>query len=108
MAVFGAVIAYIMQMAAFVLLRRKLPNIERPYVSPLGNTGAIVAGVIAAVTLVCLFLNPDYRVGVYGCAVWFAAGLIYFAVYGRRTLVYSPEEEFAIENLLSKSDQHSP
>ena len=30
MAVFGAVIAYVMQMIAFVLLRRKLPKIERP------------------------------------------------------------------------------
>jgi ethanolamine permease len=96
MAVFGAVIAYIMQMISFVRLRQLLPNIERPYVSPLGNMGAIVAGVIAFVTLIFLFLNPDYIVGVYGCAIWFAAGLIYFAVYGRNTLVYSPEEDFAV------------
>ena len=33
MAVFGAVVAYILQMASFLLLRRK--NLERPYVSPL-------------------------------------------------------------------------
>lgn len=96
MAVFGAVIAYIMQMIAFVRLRQLLPNIDRPYVSPLGNLGAIFAGVIAFVTLIFLFLNPDYVLGVYGCAVWFAAGLIYFAVYGRNTLVYSPEEDFAV------------
>ncbi len=98
MAVFGAVIAYIMQMAAFVLLRRNLPNIDRPYVSPLGVAGAVAGGSIAAITLVCLFLNPDYRVGVYGCAVWFAAGIVYFALYGRHRLVYSPEEEFAVRN----------
>jgi len=97
MAVFGAVIAYIMQMASFVLLRRNLPHIERPYVSPLGNGGAIVAGLIAAVTLVFLFFNPAYVVGVYGCAVWFALGLVYFALRGRRALVYSPEEAFAVE-----------
>jgi ethanolamine permease len=99
MAVFGAVIAYVMQMAAFVLLRRNLPHIERPYRSPLGNPGAIVSGVIALVTLVCLFANPDYRVGVYGCALWFAAGLVYFGVHGRHRLVYSPEEEFAVRAL---------
>jgi len=99
MAVFGAVIAYIMQMASFVLLRRRLPDIPRPYRSPLGETGAIVAGVIAAVTLIFLFVNPAYRVGVYGCALWFAAGLVYFAAYGRRTLVYSPEEQFAVRHL---------
>ncbi len=101
MAVFGAVIAYIMQMAAFVILRRKLPEIERPYVSPLGNAGAIIAGVIALVTLVVLFLNEDYRIGVYGCAVWFAAGLWYFGAIGRHKLVYSPEEDFAVKHMQS-------
>ncbi len=102
MAVFGAVIAYIMQMISFVILRNKFPDIERPYVSPLGNAGAIVAALIATVTLLFLFLNPDYIVGVYGCAIWFAAGLIYFAVYGRKTLVYSPEEEFAVKSQQKK------
>jgi len=100
MAVFGAVIAYIMQMISFVLLRRRWPAIDRPYRSPLGSTGAIVAGLIAFATLVCLFLNPDYRIGVYGCALWFAAGLVYFALRGRRALVYSPEEEFAVRREL--------
>jgi ethanolamine permease len=96
MAVFGAVIAYIMQMVAFVLLRRRFPQLLRPYRSPLGNPGAITACIIAGVTLVFLFLNPDYRIGVYGCALWFAAGLIYFALVGRHKLVYSPEEDFAV------------
>ncbi len=98
MAVFGAVIAYVMQMVAFIQLRRRFPHIDRPYVSPLGNAGAAVAGVIALATLCFLFLNSDYRVGVYGCAVWFAAGLLYFAVIGRKRLVYSPEEEFAVRH----------
>jgi ethanolamine permease len=105
MAVFGAVIAYVMQMAAFVLLRHRLPDIERPYRSPLGNAGAVLSGVIALVTLVCLFANPDYRVGVYGCALWFAAGLVYFWVHGRKSLVYSPEEEFAVR--VRSGDQRS-
>jgi len=96
MAVFGAVIAYIMQMVAFVILRRKLPHINRPYRSPLGNAGALVAAGIALVTLIFLFLNEDYRVGVYGCALWFGAGLLYFGLVGRTKLVYSPEEEFAV------------
>ena len=38
MAVFAAVISYIMQCTSFVLLRRKLPNIERPYRSPWGES----------------------------------------------------------------------
>ena len=98
MAVFGAVIAYIMQMIAFVRLRKRFPSIERPYVSPLGNAGAVVAGLIALITLYVLFLNPDYRLGVYGCAVWYGAGLLYFWLIGRKKLVYSPEEEFALKH----------
>jgi ethanolamine permease len=96
MAVFGAVISYAMQCLSFVVLRRKLPNIDRPYRSPLGETGAIVAGVIAIISLVSLFLIRDYRWGVIGTAVWFILGLIYFAVAGRNRLVLSPEEEFAL------------
>ena len=87
-----------MQMIAFVRLRQRFPRIERPYVSPLGNTGAIVAGLIACATLGSLFLNPDYRVGIYGCAVWLAAGLLYFAFTARKRLVYSPEEAFAVKH----------
>jgi ethanolamine permease len=96
MAVFGAVIAYVMQMASFVLLRRNYPDMERPYVSPLGTAGAWIAGIIASVTLVFLFWNDEYRLGVYGCAVWFLGGLVYFAVHGRHHMVLSPEEESAL------------
>jgi ethanolamine permease len=104
MAVFGAVIAYALQMAAFILLRLRLPNLERPYVSPLGIAGAAVAMVIALVTLVALFLqSADYRLGVMGAAVWFAAGLLYFAVYGRHHLVFAPEEAFARDALEAES-----
>jgi ethanolamine permease len=96
MAVFGAVISYFMQMVSFVLLRRKLPNIERPYRSPLGNTGAIVAAVIALISLVALFVRDDYRPGVVGVAIWFVASIAYFALVGRHKLILSPEEEFAM------------
>ena len=37
-----------------------------------------------------------YRTGVYAAAVWYAAGLLYFALVGRHRLVLSPEEEFAL------------
>ncbi len=96
MAVFGAVISYVMQMISFVRLRRRFPGIERPYVSPLGSLGALAAGLIAFATLIFLFLNSDYRLGLYGCAIWFAAGLALFAAGGRKRLVRSPEEEFAL------------
>ncbi len=96
MAVFGAVISYAMQMLSFILLRQKLPNIERPYRSPVGIWGAAIAGVIAVVSLVSLYLDETYRPGVIGTAIWFVLGLVYFAVSGRNKLVLSPEEEFAL------------
>ena len=96
MAVFGAVISYFMQCLAFIMLRRRLPNIERPYRSPVGVWGAAIAAVIALVALVSLFLNADYRPGVVGTLIYFLIGLVYFAVAGRHKLVLSPEEEFAL------------
>ncbi|MEX2421297.1 MAG: amino acid ABC transporter permease, partial [Actinomycetota bacterium] len=96
MAVFGAVISYFMQMLSFVMLRRKLPDIERPYRSPVGVPGAVIAGIIALVSLVSLYLDDSYRPGVIGTAIWFVLGIIYFAVSGRNKLVLSPEEEFAL------------
>ena len=94
MAVFGAVIAYIFQMAAYLRIK-SIEGLERPYVSPLGRTGAAIALVIASITLVCLFVNPDYRPGIYGVAIWYALSVAYFAFYARHRMILSPEEEFA-------------
>jgi ethanolamine permease len=96
MAVFGAVISYIMQAVSFVLLRNKFPNIERPYRSPLGKPGAIIAAVIALCALGAILYNDDYRPGVYGVAIFYVVAMAYFAVAGRNRLVLSPEEEFAL------------
>ena len=96
MAVFGAVISYAMQCASFVLLRRRLPNIARPYRSPAGELGALIAGAIALVSLIALFWNDDYRAGVYGVAIFYIIAVAYFAIAGRHRLVLSPEEEFAM------------
>ncbi|TME88571.1 MAG: amino acid permease [Chloroflexi bacterium] len=96
MAVFGAVISYAMQCLSFIMLRRRLPNIERPYRSLVGVWGAGIAGVIALVALVSLYSNETYRPGVYGTLVYFVLGLLYFAFIGRHRLVLTPEEEFAL------------
>jgi ethanolamine permease len=96
MAVGGAVVSYLLQMVAFILLRRKLPEIERPYRSPVGEVGAAVAGVIALISLLALFWRDDYRPGVVGVAIFYLLALAYFALAGRNKLVLSPEEEFAL------------
>ena len=96
MAVFGAMISYAMQGLSFIVLRNKMPNIVRPYRSPVGNFGAFVTIVIALVTLYYQLLDPVYRVAVYYVAAFYVLGILYFAFYGRNQLILSPEEEFAM------------
>jgi ethanolamine permease len=96
MAVFGAVISYFMQCISFILLRRRMPNIERPFRSPLGVPGALIAAAIALVSLGAILKNSDYRPGVYGVAIFYIIAIAYFAIAGRHRLVLSPEEEFAM------------
>src|SRR5262249_12685580 len=55
MAVFGAVLAYVLQMLSFLVLRLQFPHLVRPYRSPIGMAGAAVALLIAAATLIVLF-----------------------------------------------------
>jgi ethanolamine permease len=98
MAVFGAMFSYIMQGLSFILLRRNLPNIDRPYRSPLGVPGAALTIVIALVTMYFQLRDPVYRGGVLWVAVWFAVGVLYFAIRGRHRLILSPEEEFAMSH----------
>ena len=96
MAVFGAMISYAFQGVSFILLRKNMPNIERPYRSPLGIPGAAATVVIALVTLYFQLQDPVYRAGVYAALAWYVAGVLYFALFGRHKLVLSPEEEFAM------------
>jgi ethanolamine permease len=96
MAVFGAMISYAMQGLSFIVLRNKMPNIVRPYRSPVGVPGAVVTIVVALVTLWYQLQDPVYRVAVYYVAGFYVLGILYFAVYGRNQLILSPEEEFAL------------
>ena len=98
MAVFAAMFSYIMQALSFILLRRKLPRLERPYRSPFGILGASLTILIATVTVYYQLTDPIYRQGVLWVAGWFGVGILYFTLIGRHRLILSPEEEFALEH----------
>jgi ethanolamine permease len=98
MAVFGAMFSYLLQGLTFIELRRRFPNIERPYRSPFGVPGAVLTVAIALVTIGFQVLDPVYRDGIIGVAIWYAIAIAYFALYGRKQLVLSPEEEFAVRH----------
>jgi ethanolamine permease len=95
-AVWGAVIAYIMQMVSFIILRSKFKNAARPYKSPWGVPGAIIAAVISLLIFVGFLLNPTFTPAIIAIAVVYVVLLLGFAIYGRTRLVLSPEEEYAL------------
>ncbi|WP_448004079.1 amino acid permease [Agromyces bauzanensis] len=104
-AVWGAVLAYLLQMVSYVILRRKYPNANRPYLSPWGVPGAIVAGVIAALIFVGTLINPTFLPAIIAILIVYVVMLIGFAVYGRHHLVLSPEEEYAVSGGLHGDPQ---
>jgi ethanolamine permease len=101
MSVFGALTTYVLMMLAFIILRRKEPNVTRPYRSPVGIPGAVIALVIA---VVAIFAQLYYegkvagaRAGVVATIGVLVVGFLYFGLYSRHRLVAeAPEEEFAL------------
>src|SRR4029453_3737675 len=93
-----AMFSYLLQGLTFIQLRLRFPNIERPYRSPGGGAGAALPVIIALVTIGFQLADPLYRTGVIGVAIWYALAILYFAAHGRKTLVFSPEEEFAVKH----------
>jgi ethanolamine permease len=97
MAVFGAVISYILVLASFIQLRIRRPHLPRPYRSPLGVPGAVVGLVLAVVSLAATFTTREYRPAIAGTAIFLGLGLLYFLGYSRYRLVArAPEEENAV------------
>jgi ethanolamine permease len=93
-AVFGAAISYVLMTLSHIVLRRREPNLERPYRTPGGVITSGVACVLAVLAVIATFIvdrNAAFiMLGVY---VLFIA---YFLLYSRRHLVaQAPEEEFA-------------
>ena len=104
-AIWGAVVSYLMQMIAFVVLRRRFPNAVRPYKSPTGIAGAVIAGVISAVIFVAFLFNSAYVTAIIAIAIVYAIGIIAFALYGRKRLVLAPEEEYALSGGLHRDPE---
>jgi ethanolamine permease len=93
MAVFGATVSYVLMMVSHIVLRRREPDLPRPYRTPGGTVTTGVALVLAAAAVVATFL-VDVTAAVW-TLVAYALFLAYFALYSRHHLVASaPEEEF--------------
>ena len=95
MAVFGATVSYVLMMVSHIVLRRREPDLPRPYRTPGGTATTGVALVLAAAAVLATFL-VDVTAALWTLAAY-AALLAYFALYSRHHLVASaPEEEFEL------------
>jgi ethanolamine permease len=97
MAVFGAMLSYILRAISFIVLRRRHPEMARPFLSPFGQYGAAAVIAISAVTLFYQLQDPNFSKGVLWVILWFAAASAYFALHGRYRLTLSPEEVLALQ-----------
>ncbi|MGY5885668.1 ethanolamine permease [Modestobacter lacusdianchii] len=95
MAVFGATVSYVLMMVSHIVLRRREPDLPRPYRTPGGTATTGVALVLAAAAVLATFLVDPVAAGWTLAA--YAVFIGWFALYSRHHLVASaPEEEFAL------------
>lgn len=94
MAVFGAAVSYVLMMISHIVLRRREPEMHRPYRTPGGTLTTGFALVIAVFAVLATFL-VDSKAAIC-CLIVFAGFMAYFGLYSRHRLVAnSPDEEFA-------------
>jgi ethanolamine permease len=92
-AVFGATVSYVLMMVSHIMLRRREPDLERPYRTPGGVVTTGIALVLACLAVVATFFVDVKAAGI--TAAVFAAFVAYFWFYSRHSLVgVAPEEEF--------------
>jgi ethanolamine permease len=96
MAVLGAIISYAMTFISYIVLSVKHPSMKRPYVSPLGVTGAMAGLIISLFTTLLMFTQPVFVTALGLCVLIMVASLIYFLAFGRSKISpEAPEESFA-------------
>ncbi|MGH3519184.1 MAG: ethanolamine permease [Haloechinothrix sp.] len=93
-AVFGATVSYVLMMVSHIVLRKREPNLERPYRTPGGVATTGVALVLAIAAVIATFVVDIVAAAI--TAGIFLAALAYFWFFSRHHLVANaPEEEFA-------------
>ncbi|MCH9666324.1 MAG: ethanolamine permease [Actinomycetia bacterium] len=94
MAVFGAALSYVLMMVSHIVLRRREPDMPRPYRTPGGVFTTGFALLVAILAVIATFLVDS--LAALWCLIVFAAFMAYFGLYSRHRLVAnSPDEEFA-------------
>ena len=97
-ATFGALVSYVMMNLSLIILRRKEPNLARPYKAPFYPVVPIVSIIISIIALFSsIFKDPTFF---FINVAIFATAVIYFFVWARyRINKDAPEERFAMEEV---------
>lgn len=97
MAVFGALIIYILVLLSYIKLKSSNPDLPRPYQSPLGIWGAVVGAALAILALGACLSVPAYHPGAWGVALLTTIAVLYFWFHSKNHLVaQAPEEKAAL------------
>jgi ethanolamine permease len=97
MAVFGATISYALMMLSHIILRKKEPDLARPYRTPGGTLTTSIALVLSLIAFASTFV-VSLEAALWS-GIFYAVLVAYFVFYSRHHLVAkSPDEEFAAIN----------
>jgi ethanolamine permease len=98
---FGAVVLYILSMITWFQLRKKFPNMHRPY----KVSSPIIPGIALVLGIFCAFAFAIANTGTVIKVIFlFAAAAVYYFVYGKNHLL-SEEEEFHALELLDGTEE---
>lgn len=91
--VFGAAVSYVLLNLSHIVLRKREPDLERPY-RTFGGVLTTGLGLVLAASAVAATFFVDLQAAAITAGI-FVAGLLYFLLYGRHhVLDGAPEEEF--------------
>jgi ethanolamine permease len=86
MAVFGALLSYILVLVSYLRLKSDKPHLPRPYMSPLGSAGAVAGIVLGCACLCATVAVPSFRPGVIGTAVFVTVMLAWYWLFRRHSV----------------------
>ena len=96
MSVLAALVNYVFQFTAHLRLAVTAPDMDRPFTSPIGATGAVTGLILSATAAILMFTHEAYVPCLIACGAIYAVCAALFAAFGRaRVIPDAPEEAFA-------------
>lgn len=111
LALIGAVVSYTFQLIAYIQLRVREPERDRPYRSPFGIPGAIACLALCLISLFSIIYSGtssyDFLASVVAGIIYFVLGGVYFFMRVQPRVGGATNAKEIRENLLSTSQSHA-